>query len=127
MRSIRTVYLGSFGESWESSAVRGYFRVEILRLGRFTLTASAETADATITGSVGVSRLSDRGPSDYKAFGVLQMVQRSSGRLVWMHEYRDRRLVAPPMDSLGPQIRLLVAQFSQELHRAVVADTSIIR
>lgn len=119
VQSVHTVFLGSFGDSELAKEVRERLRAELLRNGRFSPVDAETGADATITGSVGVSKSEVDGYSNFRAHGLLRMVQRGSGRVIWMHEYRDARKIAPIIeDDPSVQVRLLVGQFSQQLQKA---------
>ena len=96
---IRSVYVDEFGTSDASGLVRERIRLRLLRSDRFRLVETAAHADAILTGAATLDHRVVGGETDYTGNAIARLVERSSGRTVWSHEYRDRRIIAPRRDS----------------------------
>ncbi len=64
--------------------------MRLLESGRFRLVESEEGADAVLTGSVGVSRSTSKGSTDFAGIGLLRLIERRSQKTIWAHQYRGR-------------------------------------
>ncbi len=116
LSGVRSAFLGSFGSGESASEARERMRVELLKSTRFAVAESETAADAVLSGAVGLSQTMRDGSTHYRPFGVLRLVLRQNDRVVWLHEFSDRRRIAPPIESdPAPLLKMMVAQFSERL------------
>jgi hypothetical protein len=98
--SIRTIYLGDFGNGDGSALVREKVRTALASHSRFQVIENPNKADAILTGVAGVERhyrqsintdaygdVSGSGGTSYSGIGVLRLVDVKKETAIWNFEY----------------------------------------
>ena len=109
LSAVTSVYLGDFGSEDGASLIKERVRLGLAEGKPFKIVESASVADAILSGAVSIQKENANGEVNYSGSGILHLVQRATQKMIWAHEYRDRRWIAPPTETNRAAVAARVA------------------
>jgi hypothetical protein len=89
LRDVRKIYVGDMGTADEADRFRLLLEEQLKKRG-FSITQTAQEADAVLTGALSVRVMDEK--SEARAFVKLED---ASGRRLWARDFGHKRLVNP--------------------------------